>query len=46
MIRVKDIHSKTSLTRSLNLKNQSVEFDLVINRILTSKKTNEIKSQP
>lgn len=46
LIRVKDIHSKTSLTRSLNLNNQSGEFDLVINRILTSKQTNEIKSQP
>lgn len=46
LIRVKDIHSKTSLTRSLNLKNQPGEFDIIINRILTPKQTNEIKSQP
>lgn len=46
LIRVKDIHSKTSLTRSLNLKGQIGEFDLVVKRILTLKQTNEIKSQP
>lgn len=46
LIRVKDIHSKTSLTRSLGLKEQDGEFDVVVNRILTSKQTNEIKNQP
>lgn len=46
LIRVKDIHSKTSLTRSLNLKEQTGEFDLVVKRILTSKQTNEIKKYP
>lgn len=46
LIRVKDINSKTSLTRSLSLKDKTNEFDLMIERILTTKQTNEIKKQP
>ena len=44
LIRVKDIHSKTSIARSFDLPNE--EFDIDVKRILTRQQTNEIKSHP
>ena len=43
LIRVKDINSKTSLTKSFNLETESDEFDLTVNKILTLKQTKDIK---
>jgi hypothetical protein len=42
LIRVKDIHSKTSLAGGLEL-NKTGEFDVDIHKILTKKQTKEIK---
>lgn len=44
LIRVKDIHSKSSMTRSLGPFPDSEEFDIDVSRILTIKNTNEIKA--
>ena len=45
VIRVKDIESRAGILSGLNL-NESGEFDVQVNRILTRKQTNEIKAQP
>ena len=45
LIRIKDIHSKTSMAKTFKLDNQE-EFDLDIHRILTLKSTNEIMHNP
>lgn len=45
LIRVKDIHSKTSVLRSFG-PFEDAEFDLHVKRILTTKQTNEIKAHP
>lgn len=45
LIRIKDIHSKTSMSKSFG-PYESKEFDLDIHRILTLKQTNEIKNKP
>lgn len=45
LIRVKDIHSKTSVLRSFGPFPDS-EFDMRVNRTLTTKQTNKIKSHP
>ena len=44
MIRVKDIHSISSLLRKFNLPDE--EFDLDLHITLTRKQTKDIKSQP
>lgn len=45
LIRVKDIHSKTSVARSFDLSYKK-EFDIDVKRILTRRSTNEIKAHP
>lgn len=45
LIRVKDIHSKTSILRSFGPFDDE-EFDVQVKRTLTSKQTNEIKAHP
>ena len=45
LIRVKDIHSKTSIARTFGPYDKE-EFDLDVHRILTIKSTNEIKDKP
>lgn len=44
LIRVKDIHSRTSIARSFDLPDE--EFDVNVSRILTRKQTNEVKMHP
>ena len=44
LIRVKDIHSKTSIARSFDL--PDCEFDMQVKRILTRRNTNEVKNHP
>lgn len=46
LIRVKDIHSKTSMTKSLGPFPDTDEFDIDVSRILTRRSTNEIKGNP
>lgn len=43
-VRVKDIHSKTSVTKNFDLPDE--EFDLDVYRVLTRHNTNEIKAHP
>ena len=45
LIRIRDIHSKNSIAKGLNL-GLDGEFDVDIKRILTFKNTNEIKAHP
>lgn len=45
LIRVKDIHSKTSITKSFG-PFPNDEFDIVTSRLLTKKQTKEIKAHP
>ena len=45
LIRVKDIHSKTSMTKSFGPFPDD-EFDMEVSRLLTRKQTKEIKSHP
>ena len=45
LIRVKDIHSKTSVTKSFGPFPDS-EFDLDVSRLFTRRITNEIKAHP
>lgn len=45
VIRVKDIHSKTSVTKSFGLLPDS-EFDIDVSRLFTRRITNHIKSHP
>ena len=45
LIRVKDIHSKTSITRSFGLLPDG-EFDIDVTRLLTRRNTNYIKEHP
>lgn len=45
LIRVKDIHSKTSITKSFGPFPDN-EFDVDVSRLLTRRNTNEIKSHP
>lgn len=45
LIRIKDIHSKTSMARTFGPYNEE-EFDIEIHRILTRRSTNEIKENP
>lgn len=45
LIRVKDIHSKTSILRSFG-PFEDKEFDVRVKRILTTKQTNEVKAHP
>lgn len=45
LIRVKDIDSSSSMTRGLHL-NMFGEFDVNVNRILTTKQTNVVKANP
>ena len=44
LIRVKDIHSKTSVAKSFDLPDE--EFDVDVKRVLTRRYTNEIKEHP
>ena len=44
LIRVKDIHSKTSMTQSLGPYPETEEFDIDVHRTLTHKQTNETKA--
>lgn len=46
LIRVKDINSKTSLTKSLGPFPDTDDFDIDVSRTLTRRYTNEIKSNP
>ena len=45
LIRVKDIHSRTSVLRSFG-PFPDAEFDMHVRRTLTTKQTNEIKAHP
>ena len=45
LIRIKDIHSKTSITRSFG-HFPDEEFDIDVSRLLTRRNTNHIKSHP
>ena len=45
LIRIKDIHSRTSVLRSFG-PFPDAEFDMPVRHILTTKQTNEIKAHP